>query len=283
MSPSHVMVLGFASIILLGAIWLTFPVASARGTATPFLNAAFTATSATCVTGLIIYDTATHWSLFGRTVILALIQIGGLVFFVWQDLLEHKLHFLRYRFHTKIVLVASAVLPYVTSAMIGDASNERFLQSLGVANFDLCVVAISDNFESSLVVTSLLKENGAKYVVARSCRDVQEKFLLQSGADEVVYAEKEMVERLAVKYGNENVFDYLRLSQDYSIDEIRVPKQWVGKSIVDLDVRKRCNVNTLAIKSDGIMNTLPDPRHIFRDEDHLMILSHHDDIKPLLK
>ena len=87
-----------------------------------------------------------------------------------------------------------AALPYVTNAQIGDATNEAFLSSLGVSNFDVCIVAIGDNFQSSLEATSLLKELGAKMVVSRAARDVHAKFLLRNGADEVVYPEKQLAD-----------------------------------------------------------------------------------------
>ena len=124
----------------------------------------------------------------------------------------------------------NAVLPFVTDAQIGDATNEMFVESLGVANFDLCVVAIGDNFQSSLETTSLLKDMGARFVLSRASRDVHAKFLLRNGADEVVYTEKETAERLAVKYGNDSVFDYIEINEDYSIYEIGVPAAfWTRK------------------------------------------------------
>lgn len=137
----------------------------------------------------------------------------------------------------------NAVLPFVTDAQIGDATNEMFVESLGVANFDLCVVAIGDNFQSSLETTSLLKDMGAKFVLSRASRDVHAKFLLRNGADEVVYTEKETAERLAVKYGNDSVFDYIEINEDYSIYEIGVPDSWVGKSILD----KKSVPNTISV------------------------------------
>ena len=139
----------------------------------------------------------------------------------------------------------NAVLPFVTDAQIGDATNEMFVESLGVANFDLCVVAIGDNFQSSLETTSLLKDMGAKFVLSRASRDVHAKFLLRNGADEVVYTEKETAERLAVKYGNDSVFDYIEINEDYSIYEIGVPASWVGKSILDKKVRTKYNISIL--------------------------------------
>lgn len=105
---------------------------------------------------------------------------------------------------------------------IADATNETFIKSLGVNNFDLCVVAIGDNFQSALEITVLLKDFGAKYILARACRDVHRKLLLRNGADHVVYAEREMAERLAIKYGSKNIFDYIELTPEVAICEVAV-------------------------------------------------------------
>ena len=177
----------------------------------------------------------------------------------------------------------NAVLPFVTDAQIGDATNEMFVESLGVANFDLCVVAIGDNFQSSLETTSLLKDMGAKFVLSRASRDVHAKFLLRNGADEVVYTEKETAERLAVKYGNDSVFDYIEINEDYSIYEIGVPDSWVGKSILDKKVRAKYNISILATKRGKEINPLPHPDHVFSETESLMILGRNEDVKRLIK
>ncbi len=145
----------------------------------------------------------------------------------------------------------NAVLPFVTNAQIGDSTNEEFLTDLGVRNFDVCIVAIGDNFQSSLETASLLKELGAKKVVARAARDVQAKFLLRNGADEVVYPEKQMAYWTAIRYSSDHIFDYIALGDDYAIFEVKVPDNWVGKTIGQLDIRKRFHVNIMAIKQDG--------------------------------
>ena len=145
----------------------------------------------------------------------------------------------------------NAVLPYVTNAQIGDSTSEEFLASIGVRNFDLCIVAIGDNFQSSLETASLLKELGAKKVVARAERDVQAKFLLRNGADDVVYPEKQMAVWTAIRYSSDHILDYIALGDDHAIFEIEVPGNWVGKTIGQLDVRKRYHVNIMAIKQQG--------------------------------
>ena len=99
-----------------------------------------------------------------------------------------------------------AILPYVTSAQIGDSTSDAFIKSLGVRNFDVCIVAIGDSFQSSLETTSLLKEMGAKKVVARATRDVHAKFLLRNGADEVVYPEKQIANWTAIRYSSDHIF-----------------------------------------------------------------------------
>ena len=145
----------------------------------------------------------------------------------------------------------NAVLPFVTNAQIGDSTSEDFLADLGVRNFDVCIVAIGDNFQSSLETASLLKELGAKKVVARAARDVQAKFLLRNGADEVVYPEKQMAFWTAIRYSSDHIFDYIALGDDHAIFEVEVPDNWVGKTIGQLDVRKRFHVNIMAIKQNG--------------------------------
>lgn len=143
------------------------------------------------------------------------------------------------------------VLGMVTSSLIGDATDENFIKSLGVSNFDVCFVAIGDKFQSSLETTSLLKENGAKYVVARAARSVQEKFLLRNGADSVVFPERQLAEWSAIRYCSATVVDYLEYPGDYSIFEVKVPKAWIGKSLVDLGIRNKLHLNILSIKRDG--------------------------------
>ena len=144
-----------------------------------------------------------------------------------------------------------AVLPYVTNAQIGDSTSQEFLASIGVRNFDLCIVAIGDNFQSSLETASLLKDLGARKVIARAERDVQAKFLLRNGADDVVYPEKQMAVWTAIRYSSDHILDYIALGDDHAIFEIEVPGNWVGKTIGQLDVRKRYHVSIMAIKQQG--------------------------------
>ena len=144
-----------------------------------------------------------------------------------------------------------ATLPYVTNAQIGDSTNEDFLMSLGVGNFDLCIVAIGDDFQSSLETTSLLKELGAKLVVSRAARDVHAKFLLRNGADHIVYPTKQVAQWTAIRYTSDHIFNYVELDEDNAIVEVSVPDEWVGKTVGNLDIRRRSGVNVLGIKREG--------------------------------
>jgi len=153
-----------------------------------------------------------------------------------------------------------SVLPFVTNAQIGDSTNEEFLSSLGIRNFDTCIVAIGDNFQNSLETTSLLKELGAKKVIARAARDMQEKFLLRNGADEVVYPEKQLGAWTAIRCSSEHILDYTELDDQYSIFELEVPESWSGKTVLQLDIRKKYGINILGIREHGRfqMNITPD-------------------------
>ena len=147
-----------------------------------------------------------------------------------------------------------AVLPFVTNAQIGDATNEDFLSSLGVGNFDVCIVAIGDSFQNSLEVTSLLKELGARMVVSRAARDVHAKFLLRNGADEIVYPERQLADWVAIRYSADHILDYIELDEGHAIFEISIPEEWIGKTIGQLDIRKKYNINIMALKTNDIMN-----------------------------
>ncbi|MBP3893460.1 MAG: TrkA family potassium uptake protein [Atopobiaceae bacterium] len=146
------------------------------------------------------------------------------------------------------------ILPIVTNAQIGDSTNEDFLETLGVHNYDVCFVAIAHDFQSSLETTSLLKEMGARLVVARAETDIQRKFLLRNGADEVVYPEAQMARWAAMRYSADHILDYIELDEGHSIVEVSIPRNWVGKTLGQLDVRRRHGVNILALKRNDQMN-----------------------------
>lgn len=165
-----------------------------------------------------------------------------------------------------------------TDALCGDCTNEKVLRSLGVNDFDICFVAIGDDFQSSLVVTSLLKSMHAKLIVSKAKRDIQAYLLKQIGADEVVYPEKDIAEKLAVRYNSSNIFDYFELSQEYSIYEIAIPKEWIGKTVLDLDVRKNYKVNIIAIKQNNNVLPMPFTHYKFQEKDHIVVIGKSTDV-----
>lgn len=172
-----------------------------------------------------------------------------------------------------------ALLPYVTNAQIGDSTNEEFLKSLGVRNFDLCIVTIGSDFQSSLETTSLLKELGAKFVVSRASRDIHAKFLLRNGADKVVYPERQLAGWTAIRYTADHISDYVEIDEEYGIFEVEVPKNWHEKTIRELDIRNRYHINILGIRRDGkiSMNLAPDIR--LQPEDTIMALGKFADVQ----
>lgn len=176
----------------------------------------------------------------------------------------------------------NAALPFVTNAQIGDATNEQFVASLGVRNFDLCVVTVGDNFQSSLEATALLKEYGAPFLVARATRDVHAKFLLRNGADDVIYPEKQMGSWAAVRYTADHIFDYIKLTPEYSIYETAVPAAWVGKTVVELAVRQKYRINILATRREEKLEPLPGPTHCFSADETMFILGANRDVEKFL-
>ena len=178
----------------------------------------------------------------------------------------------------------NAALPFVTNAQIGDTTDEDFLQSLGVRNFDLCIVAIGDDFQASLEATSLLKELGAEKVVSRACRDVHAKFLLRNGADEVVYPEKQLANWTAIRYSSDHIFDYIELENDYAIFEVDVPRQWWGKTVGELNIRKAHKINIMALKDhkEGLQMDISSET-VLDSSKTMLVLGKHKDIQKCFK
>ena len=174
------------------------------------------------------------------------------------------------------------MLPFVTSAKIADCTNEEVLKSIGVGNFDVCFVCIGTNFQSSLEITSLLKENGARRVVSKAARDIQAKFLLRNGADEVIYPDRDIAQKVATRYSANHVFDYIELNDEYGIYEIPVMAEWVGRSIVDVNFRSRYKMSILGFKRGKETQLLPLADHVFEKNEHLMVIGRKEDVHHLI-
>lgn len=175
------------------------------------------------------------------------------------------------------------MLPLVTSVKIGDCTNIEVLNSLGVRNFDICFVCIGTNFQSSLEITNQLKELGARYVISKATRDIQAKFLLKNGADEVVYPSRDIAEKLAARCSMKHVFEYIELNEEYSICEIPPRKEWLGKSIKEVSFRNKYHVSILGTKREGEVSLLPPADHVFLPEEHLMVIGKKTDIDKMMK
>ena len=174
--------------------------------------------------------------------------------------------------------IINMLAPKYTNALIANCMNESSLTAMDIPSFDVCVVAIGDDFQSSLEVTSLLKDLGAKFVVSKATTEIQRKFLLRNGADEVIYPDRDIAEKLAVRLNAEKVYDYIELDSEYSIFEVAVPTEWYRKQIVDVNPRKRFGINILTIKKGKKIVTSPDANYTFEEGDHMVVFGNTDQI-----
>ncbi len=198
---------------------------------------------------------------FGRHLALRMIDLGNDVMIIDKD--------------SSIIDMMSSKCP---DANIGDCTNENVLKALGVNAFDICFVTIGENFQSSLVITSLLKSLGAKCVVAKANQTIQADLLRKIGADEVIYPEKEIAEKVAIRYNSDNIFDFIPLTSEFSIYEVPVLREWVGKTIIEVNVRKNYNISIVAIKSGNTLNPVPSPDYVFNRDDHIVIIGQASDV-----
>ena len=199
---------------------------------------------------------------FGRHIALQLNKLGHEVMAV--DINEERVN---------------EILPIVTNAQIGDSTNTEFLKSLGIRNFDVCIVTIGENFQNSLETTSLLKELGAKLVVSRAERDVQEKFLLRNGADEVIYPEKQVANWAAIRYTADHIRDYIEVDEAHAIFEVEVPEGWIGKTVGELDIRRKYSINIMATKENGKINMAVSPDTVLTDNITLLVLGAYKELQ----
>lgn len=169
-----------------------------------------------------------------------------------------------------------------TNAITGDCTNESVVAALGVENFDACFVTIGEHFEPSLIITSLMKEHGARKVITKSLTDMQDKFLLTNGADEVVNPEKLVAKKLALRFsGANNIQDFISISSNLNIYSINVCSNWIGKTIAGLDIRKKHNVNIIAIKDRSNNAILPSPEYVFNEGDEVIVMGNEADVMKL--
>lgn len=171
----------------------------------------------------------------------------------------------------------------VTSAVCGDATNDAVLRAAGVKSYDCCIVCLKESMQDSILATVILKELGIKRIVARATSERHKKVLMKVGAELVVFPEKDMGLKLAYTLSKRDVLDYFTLSDDFSIAEIMTPKSWVGKTILELDVRKKYGVNIIAISSgsDDDFKLLSDLSKPFGPDERIVIAGENKDMRRL--
>ncbi|WP_027634255.1 potassium channel family protein [Clostridium hydrogeniformans] len=177
--------------------------------------------------------------------------------------------------------VVQEVSDNVTHAVQMDATDEAALRTLGIRNFDVAVITIGSDIQSSVMVALIVKELGVKYIIAKAHNDLHAKVLYKIGADRVVQPEKDMGVRVGHNIVSSSILDYIELSPDYSIIEIEAPQIWIGKSIKDLNVRANYGINIMAIRRDNEVNISPDADDIIEENYIIIAIGSVDDLSKL--
>lgn len=164
------------------------------------------------------------------------------------------------------------------NAIAGDCTSEGVLRSLGVNNFDYCFVTVGEDFYDTLEITAILKELGAKYVVTKAKKNRQADFLKKIGADAVFYPEEDMAESLAIKYTVDNIYDNFELTEEYSIYEMPILKEWRDKSISDIDLRELYGINIIAVRRGVQLLPTPKSNYVFEDGDMIFVIARKEDV-----
>jgi trk system potassium uptake protein len=172
----------------------------------------------------------------------------------------------------------------VSHALIADSTDQASLNSIGIRNIDVVIVAIGDNMQASILTVVVLKELGVKYVVAKALSKHHGIILSKVGADQVVFPERDMGYRIAQKLMTPNIIEFIRLSDEYSIEELMIPSNLVGKSLTELGIRAKYKVNVIAIRHiDEDVKIAPGPDYVFKENDILVVIGKNADLKELEK
>lgn len=160
----------------------------------------------------------------------------------------------------------------VTHAVVGDMSDENVLRSIGAQNFDMVFIGASEDIGVSMMTAMVLKEVGAKYIIAKAQSEMHGKILTKIGVDKIVRPEHDMGVKIAHSLVRGDFIDFIELSPDYSIAEINVPEDWLGKTILELDIRKKYGINILAVKKDGVINAEPGADYVFSPNSLVVVM-----------
>lgn len=177
----------------------------------------------------------------------------------------------------------NALVDHVTHVVQADVTDENALKALGVRNFDVAIVAIGSDIQSSILVTLMLKEMGVPYVVAKAQSEHHAKVLYKIGADRVVLPERDMGVRIANSLVSTNFVDFMELAPDYSIAEIKPRERWLGKNLSELDLRSRHGVSLMALKRGNEIIITVDPETEILVGDIMVLIGHNDDLIKLEK
>ena len=167
--------------------------------------------------------------------------------------------------------IVNKLAPRYTNALIADCMSLDNLETMDIPSFDACVVAIGEDFQASLEITSNLKDCGARRIVSRATTAIQRKFLMHVGADEVIYPDMDIAEKLAVRLNSDNVINFVDLDADYAIFEIELPKKWLKKTLVEVNPRVNYGMNILTIKNSGEIIYSISGDYVFREGDQLLV------------
>lgn len=170
-----------------------------------------------------------------------------------------------------------------THAVIADSTDEKVLKELGINNVDHVIVAIGDDIQASILTTVILADMNVEKITVKAQSDYHEKILNKIGADHVVHPERDMGKKIAHSLISSNILDYLDLSDDYSMVEVKAGKKMLGKSLIELDIRAKFGCNVVAIKHDKEMNVSPRANYQLQAEDVLIVIGADDDISKFEK
>lgn len=166
---------------------------------------------------------------------------------------------------------------YASKSLIGDSTDIEFLRNIGVNNFDECIVSIGDDFQSSLETVLNLRELGAKKITARASKESQKKLLAEIGADFIVYPEEQLAKWTALRCGTNSIYDFMDLDDGYGIFEITVPHDWIGKTLAELDLRRKQNINIIGVKNKNKINVILGPNFKLRENENLLVITKIED------
>lgn len=173
------------------------------------------------------------------------------------------------------------VSSFVSKTIIGDSTDIEFLKTLGINTFDDCIVTIGDNFQASLETVLNLKELGAKRITARAATESQQKLLEKIGADLVVYPERQLAKWTALQCGTDSIYDFMDLDNDYGIYEVNIPKDWAGKTLAELDLRKKYSISIIGVKIQNKMRVILGPNFVLSEDASVLIMAKENDMNKI--